>query len=89
MNYLGRMDYAFRLFQWALAFSGTSILSGAVAERIFFNSYIILVLFHVLVTYTMVAKWVWSDDGFLSRKRDQPLFGCGAVDVAGSGVVSR
>ena len=62
-------------------------MSGAVAERISFNAYVALILFHVLVTYAMVAKWVWSDDGFLSRKSDEPLFGCGVVDLSGSGVV--
>lgn len=37
--------------------------------------------------YPVVAHWLWSSDGWLSTKRAEPLFGCGVVDFAGSGVV--
>jgi ammonium transporter, Amt family len=39
----------------------------------------------------VIVHWTWSIDGWLSSTReDGPLlFGCGALDFAGSGVVSR
>ena len=41
----------------------------------------------------VIVHWVWSDDGMFSAGRGQgsgesgPLFGCGVLDFAGSGVV--
>ena len=41
----------------------------------------------------LIVHWVWSDDGMFSAGRGQnssgavPLFGCGVLDFAGSGVV--
>lgn len=34
-----------------------------------------------------MAHAIWSDNGFLSSTINNPLFGCGMYDFAGSGVV--
>ena len=42
------------------------------------------------LVYPFVVHWAWSDgfmSAFRSDERDELLFGCGAVDFAGSGVV--
>jgi ammonia channel protein AmtB len=64
-------------------------VSGAVAERIQFQAYASFVLLLSLLLFPMVVHWVWSDSGFLSARRppEDRLFGCGVVDLAGSGVV--
>lgn len=35
----------------------------------------------------MIVHWAWSEDGIFSPLNDHPLFGCGVLDFAGSGVV--
>lgn len=37
--------------------------------------------------YPIVARAIWSQHGFLSATRGDPLLGSGAVDFSGSGVV--
>ncbi|CAN0182284.1 unnamed protein product [Ascophyllum nodosum] len=37
--------------------------------------------------YPVLAHAVWSDDGWASPKKEDPLWGCGVIDYAGSGVV--
>jgi Amt family ammonium transporter len=58
-------------------FAGTAatIVSGAVAERIKYSSFIIFTLFMGMVIYPVVGHWIWGG-GFLSSK--------GFVDFAGS-----
>jgi len=47
----------------------------------------------ILFSDPLIVHWVWSDDGMFSAGRGQassgatPLFGCGVLDFAGSGVV--
>ncbi len=37
--------------------------------------------------YPVIVHAVWSDSGFLSHNLENPLFGSGMIDFAGSGVV--
>ena len=37
--------------------------------------------------YPVVSHWLWSADGWLSATNAAPLWGSGAIDFAGSGVV--
>jgi len=64
-------------FFFQLVFAGTAatIVSGAVAERIKYSSFIIFTFFMGMVIYPVVGHWVWGG-GFLSAK--------GFVDFAGS-----
>lgn len=67
-------------FFWQLVFAGTAatIVSGAVAERLKFNAYLLYSGIVSLVIYPIYGHWVWGG-GWLSQ--------IGHLDFAGSGVV--
>lgn len=79
-------QYAFWLFQWAFAATAVTITSGCVAERVSFNAYIVYAIVLTSFIYPVVVHWGWAG-GFFSAFSEDPLFGCGAIDFAGSGVV--
>ena len=56
-------------------FSGTTIISGAIAERTNFYFYIIFSVFNTFV-FCLPARWLWAETGFLKTM--------GVVDLAGS-----
>lgn len=64
-----------------------SVWSGAVAERVDFHVYLAYAFLHSILIFPMVARWTWTDFGFLSAHRAPEygglLFGCGALDTAG------
>ncbi|MFP4415694.1 MAG: ammonium transporter [Chitinispirillaceae bacterium] len=70
--------YAFFFFQAAFAAAGCSIISGAVAERIKFVSYLIFGTFLVAFIYPLGGHWIWGG-GWLGEM--------GFHDFAGSTVV--
>ncbi|KAJ4970759.1 hypothetical protein NE237_003858 [Protea cynaroides] len=80
-------DYSFFLYQWAFAIAVAGITSGSIAERTQFTSYLIFSFFLTGFVYPVVAHWVWSSTGWLSASSTGLLFGSGAIDFAGSGVV--
>ncbi|KAL8140969.1 hypothetical protein V2J09_006990 [Rumex salicifolius] len=80
-------DYSFFLFQWAFAIAVAGITTGSIAERTQFSAYLIFSFFITGFVYPVVAHWVWSSSGWLSPNSSTLLFGSGAIDFAGSGVV--
>ncbi|KAL8201971.1 hypothetical protein R6Q57_011118 [Mikania cordata] len=82
-------DYSFFLYQWAFAIAAAGITSGSIAERTQFVAYLIYSSFLTGFVYPIVSHWVWSADGWAgaSRTSGSLLFGSGAIDFAGSGVV--
>jgi len=66
-------------FQVVFAATAATIVSGAVAGRVKFASYLIYTPFITGLIYPVVTHWVWSGQGWLSD--------LGYVDFAGSGVV--
>ncbi|KAF5446736.1 hypothetical protein F2P56_032339 [Juglans regia] len=80
-------DYSFFLYQWAFAIAVAGITSGSIAERTQFTAYLIFSFFLTGFVYPIVAHWVWSSSGWLSASSSALLFGSGAIDFAGSGVV--
>lgn len=71
-------------FFWQLVFCATAatIVSGAVAERLKFSSYLIYSVIISMLVYPIYGHWVWGG-GWLSKLP----FGLGHLDFAGSGVV--
>lgn len=80
-------DYSFFLYQWAFAIAVAGITSGSIAERTQFSAYLVFSFFLTGFVYPIVAHWVWSSNGWLSPNSTALLFGSGAIDFAGSGVV--
>jgi len=70
--------YAFMIFQTVFAATAATIVSGAMAERTKFVSYLVFSFVITLVIYPVVGHWVWGG-GFLSE--------LGFHDFAGSTVV--
>ena len=82
--------FVLALFVFQLGFIGTAttLMSGAVAERMRFGGYLVLATFVAAVTYPIFGHWAWgsaeltgngSSDGWLKE--------LGFVDFAGSTVV--
>jgi Amt family ammonium transporter len=69
---------AFLFFQTVFAGTAVTIISGAVAERMKFGSYIIVSIVITAIVYPISGHWVWGG-GFLSQ--------IGFLDFAGSSVV--
>lgn len=85
MNDLPRREEWF--FQFAFACALSSIVAGTIAERCKMTAYLFYSSFLVGFVYPVVAHAFWSTNGFLSNTTAQPLWGSGAIDLAGSGPV--
>ena len=72
--------YAAWLFQLVFAATAATIVSGAMAERTQFKSYLIYSVFITGFIYPVVGHWIWGG-GWLAN------FGAGMLDFAGSTVV--
>ncbi|MEK9614170.1 MAG: ammonium transporter [Flavobacteriaceae bacterium] len=66
------------LFQGMFAATAATIVSGAVAERIKLNSFMLFSIFYVGIVYPIIGSWKWGG-GFLDR--------WGFYDFAGSTLV--
>ncbi|MAZ27078.1 MAG: ammonium transporter [Cytophagaceae bacterium] len=66
-------------FQTVFAATAATIVSGAIAERTKFSTYIIFSLVMTVVIYPISGHWVWQGDGWLTN--------LGFIDFAGSTVV--
>lgn len=76
---------AFFLFQVVFCGTATTIISGAVAERIRFRSYVIVSVIVSAVVYPVFGHWAWG--GVLSGTGTGWLASLGFIDFAGSTVV--
>lgn len=76
-NDAGEMHNLF--FQTVFCATAATIISGAVAERTKFSTYLILSLIMTAVIYPISGHWVWQGDGWLTN--------LGFIDFAGSTVV--
>jgi len=75
---------AFLVFQILFCGTASTIVSGAVAERIRYVSYLVIVLLVTLVIYPVIGNWAWrgldgGEPGWLEAR--------GFIDFAGSTVV--
>lgn len=72
-------DSIFMLFQGMFAIITPALISGAVAERIKFSTYVVFILLWGTLVYDPICHWVWAENGW--------LFKDGALDFAGGTVV--
>ncbi|MCX7991900.1 MAG: ammonium transporter [Proteobacteria bacterium] len=69
----------FMAFQLMFAIITPALISGAIAERIKFSSYLVFLILWLIVVYLPVAHWVWGVGGWIRNM--------GALDFAGGLVV--
>ena len=74
---VGEMHSLF--FQTVFAATAATIVSGAIAERTKFITYLIFSLLMTLFIYPVSGSWVWNAGGWLAKM--------GFTDFAGSSVV--
>jgi Amt family ammonium transporter len=84
---LWRSYLAFFLFEYAFAACTTTVVAGTLMER---SQMIAYFLYSILVAgfvYPIIVHAIWNYRGFLSAHANDPLYGVGMNDFAGSGVV--
>jgi len=67
------------IFHAMFAATAVTIISGAIAERTKFSTYLIIAVWVSLIIYPLQAHWTWNEAGWLAQ--------LGFVDFAGSTVV--
>ncbi|MCH7594566.1 MAG: ammonium transporter [Chloroflexi bacterium] len=67
------------IFQMMFAIITPALITGAIAERFKFSTYLIFLVIWVTVIYAPIAHWVWGDGGWILEM--------GALDFAGGTVV--
>ncbi|WCL49267.1 ammonium transporter [Leptospira sp. GIMC2001] len=80
-------DFMSGFFIFELVFCGTAatIVSGAVAERLKFQGYLMITFLVSVVIYPFVGHWIWK--GLLPNSGEGWLEAIGFLDFAGSTVV--
>ncbi len=71
---------AFVMFQLTFAIITVALLSGAIADRAKFNTWLLFVGIWITLVYVPIAHWVFTPDGWISHR-------VGALDFAGGTVV--
>ena len=82
----GIPDSVFLLFQLMFAIITPALISGAVAERMKFSSWVVFIAIWSIVVYAPMAHWVWGG-GFIGSSDGTEIPGVGALDFAGGLVV--
>jgi Amt family ammonium transporter len=72
-------ELVFVMFQGKFAIITPALISGAVAERMKFSTYVLFILLWSTLIYDPLAHWVWAPEGW--------LFKMGVLDFAGGTVV--
>jgi Amt family ammonium transporter len=72
-------ELVFVMFQGKFAIITPALISGAIAERVKFSSYILFIVLWATLVYCPLAHWVWASGGW--------LFEYGVLDFAGGTVV--
>ncbi|MFK7740676.1 MAG: ammonium transporter [Planctomycetota bacterium] len=67
------------VFQMVFAILAPVLISGALAGRMRIKAYVVFIALWSLLVYAPLARWVWSNEGWLRK--------LGAIDFAGGTVV--
>ncbi len=79
MFYIESNDMHNLFFQTVFCATATTIISGAIAERAKFITYVIFTFLFTTFIYPIAGHWIWQTDGWLTQM--------GFVDFAGSTAV--
>ena len=78
----GVPEYVLAMFQGKFAIIAPALISGALAERVYFRGYIAFIVLWMLIIYCPLCHWVWASDGWLFNAG-----AAGVIDLAGGLVI--
>ena len=78
----GVPEYVLAMFQGKFAIITPALISGALAERVYFKGYVAFITLWFLLIYCPLCHWIWAADGWLYN-----LGARGVVDLAGGLVI--
>ena len=79
------VEHTFFIYQIVFCSMVATVVSGALAERIKFSSYMACTFFTTLITYPVFGHWVWGNK--VLPENSSYLIDAGFIDFAGSTVV--
>jgi len=78
----GVPEYVLAMFQGKFAIITPALISGALAERVYFRGYSLFIVLWFLFIYCPLCHWVWASDGWLFNAG-----AAGGIDLAGGLVI--
>ncbi len=75
-------EYVLAMFQGKFAIITPALISGALAERVYFKGYSLFIVLWFLLVYCPLCHWIWAADGWLYNSG-----AAGVVDLAGGLVI--
>ncbi len=78
----GVPEYVLAMFQGKFAIITPALISGAIAERVYFRGYIFFIALWFVLVYCPLCHWVWASDGWLFNSGAN-----GVIDLAGGLVI--
>lgn len=78
----GVPEYVLAMFQGKFAIITPALISGALAERVYFKGYTLFIALWFLLVYCPLCHWVWAADGWLFN-----IGAAGVIDLAGGLVI--
>ena len=78
----GVPEYVLAMFQGKFAIITPALISGAIAERVYFRGYILFIVLWFLFVYSPLCHWIWAPDGWLFNTGAK-----GVIDLAGGLVI--
>lgn len=78
----GIPEYVLAMFQGKFAIITPALISGALAERVYFKGYTLFITLWFLLIYCPLCHWIWASDGWLFNSG-----AAGVIDLAGGLVI--
>jgi Amt family ammonium transporter len=78
----GVPEYVLAMFQGKFAIITPALISGALAERVYFKGYVFFIALWFLLIYCPLCHWIWAADGWLFNTG-----AAGVIDLAGGLVI--
>jgi Amt family ammonium transporter len=75
-------EYVLAMFQGKFAIITPALISGAIAERVYFRGWCLFIILWFLLVYTPLCHWIWATDGWLYNRG-----AAGVIDLAGGMVI--